>query len=127
MFILLQAQKLHTTHFVDAFQGYYEDSTEPGTCDCRWFAAVYFLGRMMVIYIVFGITEGETCYSLIGISMIFLGVVMITLQPYRSRKANTYNTILILFTAVACFSITLFNDTEVEAHSIAGIVLTLLE
>lgn len=80
----------------------------------------------MVIYIVFGITEGETCYSLIGISMIFLGVVMITLQPYRSRKANTYNTILILFTAVACFSITLFNDTEVEAHSIAGIVLTFI-
>ena len=36
----LRRHMLHT--FVDAFQGYYKDCTEPGTCDCRWLAGNFF-------------------------------------------------------------------------------------
>ena len=32
---------------VDSFQGCYKDGTEPGTRDCRWFAAVFFLARCL--------------------------------------------------------------------------------
>ena len=37
---------LHT--FVDCFQGIYKDGTEPGTRDCRWFAALLFFVRILV-------------------------------------------------------------------------------
>ena len=41
--------------FVDTFQGHYKDGTEPGTRDCRWFAAVYFLARIIIFYIIFAL------------------------------------------------------------------------
>ena len=46
---------LHT--FVDAFQGYFKDGTEPGTRDCRWFSAVYFLGRITILYTMFIVSD----------------------------------------------------------------------
>ena len=41
---------LHT--FGDSFQGIYKDGTEPGTRDCRWFAAIFFLVKVigLVVY-----------------------------------------------------------------------------
>ena len=38
---------LHT--FMDAFQGCYKDGTEPGTRDCRWFAGLYLLLRILML------------------------------------------------------------------------------
>ena len=35
---------LHT--FVESFMGYYKDGTEPGTKDCRYFAAMFLLLRI---------------------------------------------------------------------------------
>ena len=117
----------HIVHtFVDVFQGHYKDGTEPGTRDCRWFAAVYFLGRIMVFYIIFGVTKNVICYALSGISMIFLGAVIVFLQPYKSSKANTYHTILMLFIAVACFFFTTFDQATIKAHWIVGAVLTFI-
>ena len=105
---------LHT--FVDAFQGYYKDGTEPGTRDCRWFAAIYILARVMAVYIIFGFSEGAICYALTGISMIFLVVLMIVLQPYKSSKLNTYHTIIVLYTVVFCFSATTFDEATIKAQ-----------
>ena len=52
----LRSHTLHT--FVDTFQGHYKNGIEPGTRDCRWFAAVYSLGRILILqYIIFGITH----------------------------------------------------------------------
>ncbi len=36
---------LHT--FVDSFQGFYKNGTEPGTRDCRWFVSVFFIIRLL--------------------------------------------------------------------------------
>ena len=36
---------LHT--FVEAFYGSYKDGTQPGTCDCRWFASLFILSRFI--------------------------------------------------------------------------------
>ena len=50
---------LHT--FVDAFQGHYKDSTESGTCDCQWFAGIYFLSQILLLYIIYGATVKKYC------------------------------------------------------------------
>ena len=98
---------LHT--FVDAFQGHFKDGTEPGARDCRWFAAVYFLGRIIIIYAMFIISDyiggyiatGLT-YMLAGIGLTFLVILMVLLQPYKSRRVNSYHTVLMLILAIIC-------------------------
>ena len=111
---------LHT--FVDTFQGYYKDGIEPGTRDCRWFAAIYFLGRIVAVYIIFGISENVLCYVLIGISLVFLGALMAVLQPYKSSKLNIYHTMIVLFTAVVCLSITMLDQATTKAQWIINAV-----
>ena len=110
----LRSHILHT--FVDTFQGYYKDGTEPETRDCRWFAAIYFLGRIVVFYIILGISKDVMCFALTAVSLTFLGVLMILLQPYKSRKVNTYHTILPLIMAVACLSVTILDQAETKAR-----------
>ena len=80
----------------DAFQGHFKDGTEPGTRDCRWFAAVYFLGRIIIIYALFiiseflGYTAAGLMYTLAGIGMILLVTVMILLQlGVTSQETST--------------------------------------
>ena len=41
---------------------------------------------------------------------------MILLQPYKSRKVNTYHTILPLIMAVACLSVTILDQAETKAR-----------
>ena len=81
--------------FVDAFQGHYKDGTEPGTRDCRWFAAVYFLGRIIIFYIIFGITQDVVCYALAGISLLLIVLVTAMLQPYKSFQSNWFWQLLV--------------------------------
>ena len=96
--------------FVDAFQGHYKDSTEPGTRDCRWFAGIYFLGRMMIMYVIFGAVKNGVCYTLAGFSFMAIGMLIILLQPFKSTKVNTYHTLLPFIMASSCFCITLINE-----------------
>ena len=107
----------HIVHtFVDAFQGYYKDGTEPGTRDCRWFAAIYFLGRIIIFYMIFGISRNVLCFAQTGIFLIFLGVLMILLQPYKLKKLNIYHSILPLIMAVVALSITVLSELETKAR-----------
>ena len=116
--------------FVDTFQGHYKDGTEPGTRDRRWFAAVYFLARIIAFYIIFGYSKNVTCFALIGLSLILLGIVMILMQPYKSVKANKFHTTLPFVMAFSCFLVTLYDEAQVKSrrmirhlHPVMGIVL----
>ena len=52
---------LHT--FMDSFQGCYKDGTQPGTRDCRWFAAVY-LALDCFLYLMYSITHSSIFFPL---------------------------------------------------------------
>ena len=101
--------------FVDAFQGHYKDGTEPGTHDCRWFAGIYFLGRILILYIIFGAVKNTICYTLAGFSFMAIGMLIILLQPFKSTKVNTYHTLLPFIMASGCFSISLINQALITA------------
>ena len=118
--------------FVETFQGHYKDGTQPQTRDCRWFAAVYFLGRIILFYFIFGLTKGVMCFAFTGLTLILLGIVMVLFQPYKSAKVNTFHTILPFFMAFSCFLVTLLDEAEVKSRHmirvitlIIGIVLAL--
>ena len=102
--------------FVDAFQGHYKDGTEPGTHDCRWFAAVYSLARIIGLYVIFGISEDALCYSLTGIMLVFFVIFMVIVKPYRSSVINTYHISIVLYIAIICFSITTLDQASIKGR-----------
>ena len=110
----LRSHMLQT--FVDAFQGHYKDGAEPGTRDYRWFAAVYFLGRIIVLHVIFGITQDVLCYGMTGIFLLLVALVTVMLQPYKSNKVNNYHTSMQLIFAIACFLITLLDLAAIKDH-----------
>ena len=109
---------LHT--FVDAFQGHFKDGTEPGTRDCRWFSAVYFLGRITIMYAIFFISDYARGYiaaaglslMLYGICLSILVILMFLLQPYKSKRVNYYHTVLMLILAITCFLSALVSQSK---------------
>ncbi|XP_064392452.1 uncharacterized protein LOC135340084 [Halichondria panicea] len=75
-------------------QGYFKNGTTPGTRDCRWFAGVYLLLR--IIFIAFG---GQV-YHLIVYQMIFIitPAIILGLRPYKKDRYNYFDAFfLILF------------------------------
>ena len=80
---------LHT--FVDSFVGCYKDGTEPGTRDCRYFAALLLFVRIL-LYIVYQATLTAYFYGWSGLIFTGFTVLLIVAQPYKSIY-NKYNTI----------------------------------
>ena len=101
--------------FVDAFQGHYKDGTEPGTTDRRWFAGIYFLGRILKLYVIFGAVKNAVGYTLAGFSFMAIGMLIILIKPFKSSKVNTYHSILLFIMATGCFFITLSGQVEMIA------------
>ena len=119
--------RTHSLHvFVDTFQGHFKDGTEPGTRDYRWFAAVYFLCRIITFYAIFGASKDVLCYVLTAIALICLAILMVILKPYKSNKVNIYHTSLVLFLAIICLSVTTFDESTMKAHQATNVVMTLI-
>ena len=116
---------LHT--FIDAFQGHYKDGTDSGTRDCRWFAGIYFLGRIMILFAIFGVVKNGVCYTLAGFSYMAIGMLIILLQPFKSTKVNTYHTLLPFTMATGCFTVALIDEAASNAHWMIRIVILLIE
>jgi len=79
---------LHT--FMDSFQGYYKDGTEPGTRDCRWFASMFFLVQFLA-FIIGVSTPTSLFFPLYSVLLVLLSILLITIQPFKantSYKAN---------------------------------------
>ena len=78
-------QPLHT--FADAFQGCFKDST-CGKWDCRYFAAIYFILR--IVFFVIYTAEKEFLLQYVGQQILctFAIVLFATVQPYKQRIYN---------------------------------------
>ena len=98
---------LHT--FVDTFAGCYKDGTEPGERDCRYFAALYLLIRIL-LYTTFEATLTNLFYGVAGIITTGFLILYVLFQPYKS-KYTVYNKISI--TMIAVVIITLFGAINV--------------
>ena len=90
----------HAIHiFVDTFQGYYKDGTG-GTRDCRYFAAMYFLVRI-IMFIIFISSESIIVFYWEGITVFAFSIFIIVAKPYKHRYSmyNTVNSVLTLLLA----------------------------
>ena len=72
---------LHT--FVDSFAGCYKDGTEPGTRDCRYFAALFLLLRILNC-IIYQTTLSVAYFGWIGLIIVGFTTLFIVVQPYKT-------------------------------------------
>ena len=88
----------HALHiFIDAFQGYYKDGTD-GTRDCRYFAGLYLLMRLLFA-ILFAITLSVAYYGLAILVLISVAMLIAIFQPYKA-EFSTYNAVDSVFILV---------------------------
>ena len=91
---------LHT--FVDSFQGWYKDGTEPGTRDYRYFSISYILLRY-IGFLLYGITLDGTYFPLGGLIGLLFTLVLVLTQPYKkavSHYIKTNRAFLILYAMI---------------------------
>ena len=76
----IRSQLLHAV--MDSFQGSYKNGIETGTKDCRWFAAVPLLGRIILL-LFYSITLDSSCVPFAIISIVCIIVFTAVIQPYK--------------------------------------------
>ena len=91
---------LHT--FMDSFQGIYKDGTEPGTRDCRWFASILFITRLILL-LVGGCTLNATYFPIAAVVLVPIAILFIAVQPHKTnmRSFTAINATLIILLAVS--------------------------
>ena len=92
--------------FVDSFQGVYKDGTEPGTRDCRYFAALFFIMRF-VFFLVYVVTLDSSFFSLSAMILLLLVLLIINVQPFKAPLSHYSKINSIFFTFLAMDLITM--------------------
>lgn len=72
---------------MDSFQGCYKDGTEPGTRDCRQFAATN-LTAGFILFSLFAMTLNSVYFPLASAALSIIVIVIIIVQPYKNNMAN---------------------------------------
>ena len=91
----------HALHiFIDAFQGCYKDGTN-GTRDCRYFAAMYLLARLVLISL-FAVTNSVAYHATALFVLIGVPMLLAIFQPYNAefRSYNAVDSVFILTLAM---------------------------
>ena len=82
---------MHT--FIDSFHGYFKDGTEPDSCDCRWFAAFFFLARFF-LFVAAALTLDVMFFVIGSMCLVVFIIVLVILEPFKKNvvcqlKINT--------------------------------------
>ena len=99
-------------------QGYFKNGTTPGTRDCRWFAGVYLLLR--IIFVAFG----AQTYHLIVYQMVFIitPAIMLGLRPYKKDLYNYFDAFLFLvFTILSALFV--YHDAYKNTEWIFAVII----
>ena len=117
----IHSQLLHAA--MDSFQGCYKNGTEPGTRDCRWFAAVPLIGRIVFLFVYSTTLDLSVLPYLI---IVVLGIMAITtiIQPYKTHLSKHTKLDIIFWGFLAAFCV-INQDLDYGTHSqrnIASIV-----
>ena len=101
--------------FVEKFQGPYKHGSN-GTADYRWFAALYFILRIVAFFISFG----GLAFLLVGSAILYLFTALFfaLLQPYRKRIYNIVDSVIFaILSAVYILQIVHIGLTFLTGHS----------
>ena len=80
--------------FVNSFTGCYKDGTEPGTRDCRYFAALFFLVRF-ANFLAISCTYDGYFFIVMLVIMVCFSTAFMSTRPYRSKFSHHNNTMTV--------------------------------
>ena len=112
--------------FVDSFAGCYKDGTEPGTRDCRYFAAMFLFLRIL-LYIIYQATLSTEWYGWAGLIITGFTIHFIMAQPYKAiyKRYNTITTVMFGIIILLTIALLNINIAYVKAHqSVNATVIT---
>ena len=98
----IQFLKLHM--FMDVFQGCYKNGTA-GTCDCRWFAALYMTMRIALLVVVSTFSFNVLGLPIIVMLLQVLIFLITVFRPYKTPIHNTINIFLLIVINLLCVSL----------------------
>ena len=89
--------------FVDSFQGCYKDGTEPGTFDCRWFAVLQLLLRLL-FFIIFALTFSMMFFVYAVITVAVTLIIVVNVQPFKKAviRYPSSDSIFLILLSLAC-------------------------
>jgi len=115
--IPLRWHVLHT--FVDVFQGGFKNGSDRKTSDFRWFSAFFFFIRLHV-FIIYVLTLSSIFFCYVAIVSIFIVILLITIQPFRSEHENSINVGFLLLLSAWYVSVLGVDVAQfVDVHMIA--------
>ena len=119
---------LHT--FVDSFAGCYKDGTEPGTRDCRYFAALFLFLRI-IICVCYQITFNVYFFGLCGTIFAIFAMVLVAAQPYKEPMYAKYNVItplMFIMITLSVFSVMNINIALIKTYSVIkfSVIITMI-
>lgn len=88
--------RLSAALFMDSFQGYFKDGTEPGTRDCRYFAGLYQLIRILIYSL-----YDANLTSLPIIIVVSYALMIAIIKPYKTKHSafNVIDPVILLILA----------------------------
>ena len=105
---------LHT--FMDSFQGYFKDGTEPGTLDCRWFASLFLLIRVILMTIS-GFSYTPMFFIYASIYLIIVAALIIIFRPFKLSQHTYISFIFIMLSAILYTNFSLQLTTTIKSIS----------
>ena len=99
---------------IDSFQGIYKDGTEPDTKDFRWFSAVPFIVRLVVLSVYIYLID-TMLFVITAIVISLTGIITILVDPYKDKNKyiSTHFTVFLLI--LASVAVLLFMGSKIEA------------
>ncbi len=95
--IPLRWHRLHT--FVDVFQGGFKNGIGSKTRDFRWFSALFLIIRLLA-FIIYVMTLSSIFFCYVSMISIFVIILLINMQPFRSEQENYINIGFLLLLSV---------------------------
>ena len=115
--------------FIEVFQGSYKDGTN-GTRDCRYFAALYLVIRIL-LFIFYALTLSGYFYCLAALSLTTLAILVTLAQPHKQTIHNKVDTVLILILAMWFYSLSAvdlaaYQDPKLMTPTLVIVVILIL-
>lgn len=95
--------------FMDSFQGCYKDGTEPGTRDCRWFAAVDLFTRVVIYCLI-----SFLYFTFASLAIVLVVIIFVNVLPYKKVVAH-YNKIDVTFYCLIALFYTSLESTNITS------------
>lgn len=102
---------LHT--FMDSFYACYKNGTEPGSRDCRWFASLFFVVRLLLL-VIGAVTQSTMYFIASSVLLAIFAMILILVEPYKTshKHYSSITTIFVLLIAMLHMCLTALEYAE---------------